>query len=89
MPLPKDTARAAVLTGVLESAYVAPEPFSYRSTPALHESVAGKALPLDLDAAEFRYLVIEESFVIPLRDRLIAPFCRKRHRRRGSSQLSS
>ncbi|MHB0972346.1 MAG: hypothetical protein ACYC7A_12720 [Thermoanaerobaculia bacterium] len=82
MPIPMEVARAAVLTGVLGSAEVAPTPFAYRRKPAIVETLPGRATPLDLDAREFRYLVIEESFVIPLRDVATARVCRDVHRRR-------
>jgi hypothetical protein len=82
MPIPMEGARAAVLTGVLETATVAPTPFAYRARPAVVETMPGRANPLDLDARAFRYLAIEEAFVIPLRDASIARVCRQRHRRR-------
>lgn len=82
MPIPMDAARVAVLTGVLETASVAPTPFAYRARPALVETVPGRAKPLDLDAREFRYLEIERDFIIPLRDIRPGRVCRAGHRRR-------
>lgn len=78
---PKAPARAAVLAGALTNTSLDPADVLERLTvPAALRQIRAVRTPLDLSASEFRYRVLPDRTVTPLRDRV--RHCGSRHRGR-------
>lgn len=77
---PKADTRAALLAGSLASAEIAPTPFHLRERAAVVRAVRSLKAPLDLNAAEFRYLVKLDGRIVPLRAIRSVQRLRPRHR---------
>lgn len=78
---PKENVRGVVLAGAIESAAIEPTPLAQRRGPAIRHTVASHAVPLDLDAPIFRYLIRLDGSISPMHDAVGARACCAAHRR--------